>query len=286
VPHPTDISPLARVVRRVDAVVDGEPSDDTFATGFPSIDRCLGGGMRRGDLIVLGGDVGSGKSGLALAIALRMAEVGRKVLFITSEMSADRVMERALAIEGRIRIDVMWGGTLDEESRTAMGAAAVRLRNRMPAIEVLSRGTPTDVAGLLASHPGTDVLVLDAVQAVTTGTAGLDDEMAAAVRDLKALALQQRVALFATSHVPALPSVGGRIDLRPTLDDFGARGAIKQHADVVLALYREEMYAPGTGVEGATEVLVRKNRNGGTGYVDLYFYKQWLRFEDMLDPDR
>jgi replicative DNA helicase len=74
--------------------------------------------------------------------------------------------------------------------------------------------------------------------------------------------------------------------LRPTLDDFGARGAIAQHADVVLALYREEMYAPSTGVEGATELLVRKHRNGGLGYVDLYFYKQWLRFEDMLDPDR
>ena len=69
-------------------------------------------------------------------------------------------------------------------------------------------------------------------------------------------------------------------------NDLDARGAVKQHADVVLALYREEMYAPGTGVEGATELLVRKNRNGGTGYVDLYFYKQWLRFEDMLDPDR
>jgi replicative DNA helicase len=70
------------------------------------------------------------------------------------------------------------------------------------------------------------------------------------------------------------------------LDDFGAMGAVKQHADVVLAIYREEMYAPANGVEGATEVLVRKNRNGTTGYVDLYFYKQWLRFEDLLDPDR
>jgi replicative DNA helicase len=55
---------------------------------------------------------------------------------------------------------------------------------------------------------------------------------------------------------------------------------------VVLAIYREEMYAPGYGVEGGTELLVRKNRNGTIGYVDLYFYKQWLRFEDMLDPDR
>ena len=83
-----------------------------------------------------------------------------------------------------------------------------------------------------------------------------------------------------------LPRLAPRTDARPTLDDFGAMGAVKEAADVVLALYREEMYASDAGVEGATELHVRKNRNGTTGYVDLYFYKQWLRFEDLLDPDR
>ncbi len=284
--HPTDISPLDLVVHRVDAVADGTPVDDAFATGFPSVDRCLGGGVRRGDLICLGGDVGSGKSSLALGMALRMAELGHAVLFLTSEMNTDRVVERALAIEGRIRIDALCSGILDEQSRTAVGATAVRLRNRMPRIELFARGTAGDVAAVLAQHPGTAVLVFDAVQALTTGLSGLDDALAGAVRDMKALALTERVAVFVTSHVPGLNRDGGRIDLRPTLDDFGARGAVKQHADVVLALYREEMYASSTGVEGATELLVRKNRNGGLGYVDLYFYKQWLRFEDMLDPDR
>ena len=57
-------------------------------------------------------------------------------------------------------------------------------------------------------------------------------------------------------------------------------------ADIVLGIYREEMFQPDSGVDGATELLVLKNRNGNLGYVDLYFYKQWLRFEDMLDPDR
>jgi replicative DNA helicase len=54
----------------------------------------------------------------------------------------------------------------------------------------------------------------------------------------------------------------------------------------VLGLYREEMYSTGSDVEGATELIVAKNRNGPTGFVDLYFYRQWMRFEDMLDPDR
>jgi replicative DNA helicase len=69
------------------------------------------------------------------------------------------------------------------------------------------------------------------------------------------------------------------------LDDLGAFGAIKQNADVILMIYREEMYRPGQGVEGATELIVAKNRNGTTGFVDLYFYPRWLRFVDMLDAD-
>ncbi len=53
-----------------------------------------------------------------------------------------------------------------------------------------------------------------------------------------------------------------------------------------MSIYREEMYNPGGGVEGATELMLNKNRNGPTGFVDLYFYQRWMRFEDMLDPDR
>ena len=76
-----------------------------------------------------------------------------------------------------------------------------------------------------------------------------------------------------------------RPDPRPTLDDFGGIGTIKQNADVVLLLYREEMYRPGQGVEGAAELIIAKSRNGANGFVDLYFYPHWLRFVDMLDAD-
>jgi replicative DNA helicase len=103
------------------------------------------------------------------------------------------------------------------------------------------------------------------------------------VRELKALALARDVVVLATAPVPQLSE---RRDRRPTLDDFGALGSVKQNADVVLALFRQDMYEPSRDIEGATELLVRKNRNGPAGYVDLFFYAQWMRFEDMLDPDR
>src|SRR5439155_552388 len=184
---------LETMVERVDQQRPGDVPGDTVPTGFPSIDRILGGGLRRRDLVVLGGDVGSGKSALALGLALRTAQQGTGVALLSGEMDEERLMERALAIEGR-------------------------------------------------------------------------------------------VALVVVSQLPRFDA--RRPNARPALDDFGHLGAIKQHADVVLGIYREEMYNPGHGVEGATELIVLKNRNGPTGFVDLYFYRRWMRFEDMLDPDR
>src|SRR5512135_2694685 len=98
---PRRSNPVTDVVQRVDAQLGGAPSGDAVATGFPSMDRILGGGFRQGDLIVLGGDVGVGKSSLALAIALRIAERGESAAFLSGEMEEDRMWERALAIESR-----------------------------------------------------------------------------------------------------------------------------------------------------------------------------------------
>jgi replicative DNA helicase len=269
-------------MRRVDLVADGSLAGDASLTGFPSVDRWLGGGLRAGDLVVLAGDVGSGKSALALAMAIRMAQAGTRVAFLSGEMSVERIMERALAVEGRVRVDDMRLGKLDDLARAGVGAAAVRLRDRAPRFEVLPSGGVEEVTGRLRALD-LQVAIVDPLQSLAGGSRTQEEELAAAIRALKAFAVERDICVVVTSQLPGLER---RDDPRPTLDDLGTRGALKESADVVLALYREEMYSPAGGVEGATELLVRKNRNGATGYVDLYFYKQWLRFEDMLDPDR
>jgi len=281
----TDISPLSRLMQRVDAVADGAPTLDTIATGFPSVDRILGGGLRKGDLIVLGGEVGSGKSALALAIAIRIAQDGAPVAFYSGEMTVDRLLERALAVEGRVKVDDIRHGALDDTKRASIGAAAIKLRDNTPQFATLRAGGVAALKDdIRRSVTPPSVVLVDALPALVQNARSLDEELADCVRQLKALALELDVAILVTSPVPALdPS---RRDRRPSLDDFGALGSVKLHADVVLAIFREEMYDPGHGIEGATELLVRKNRNGATGYVDLYFYQKWMRFEDMLDPDR
>jgi replicative DNA helicase len=282
-PRGADISPLSLLLGRVDAVADGAAPTDTIPSGFPSLDKLLGGGLRRGDLIVLGGDVGSGKSAFALAVALRVAQEHRSTLFYSGEMTLERVLERALAIEGRTRIDDLRRGTLDEGGRAAVGAAAVRLREGLPVVGRVPIGGVSAIGDEVRSVRALELVIVDGLEALLPGTRASAEEGAAAVRALKQLALDAKVAVLLTAPLPRLDT---RPDRRPGLDDFGADGAVKERADVVLGLFREGMYDTARGIEGATELLVRKNRNGGTGYVDLYFYAQWMRFEDMLDPDR
>ena len=106
-----------------------------------------------------------------------------------------------------------------------------------------------------------------------------DEDLALVLQRLKALALERRVALVVVSQLPRFDAK--RPNARPALDDFGHLGAIKQHADVVLGIYREDMYNPGYGVEGATELIVLKNRNGPTGAEKLAFLKRFAKFADL-----
>ena len=276
-----DISPLSVLLSRVDAVSDGAPPRDSLPCGFASLDKILGGGFRRGDLIVLSGDVASGKSALALAFAIRASVQGTRVAFLTAEMTVERVLERIIAIEARAKIDDLRQGALDDETRATAGSVAIRLREHLPLIERIPRNSGIEaIDDVLEDPPIADLVVVDSVGALVRDEKASDEEIGIIVRGLKELALERDIAMIVTAPVTA---VTGRADRRPTLDDLGSNGAMKQTADVILALHREEMYDVSKDIAGATELLVRKNRNGPTGYVDLYFYAQWMRFEDMSE---
>ena len=274
-PHPFDAAAYLA------AVANGSLSDEAIPTGFPSLDVLLGGGVRRGDLLVLGGEAGSGKSALALGAMLRICNGGGKAAFLSGEMTAERVYDRALAIEARVRHDQLRSGTLDEGARNQVAMAAAKLRTQTPVIRQIPDGGVTGLSDLLIEHLGLQLVVVDPVQWLLTGDGGLDEQIARVARELKALALRRSVAVLAVSSLRA--GTRERQDPRPLLDDFGALGALKQHADVVLGLFREEMYSDLRDVQGAAELHVLKNRNGTLGYADLYFYKESLRFEDVVD---
>ena len=276
---------LEKLVAQIDARGGGAPAADTVPTGFASLDRVLAGGLRRKDLVVLGGDVGSGKSALGLGVAIRAAAAGVPTLYFSGEMGPERLMERALAIEGRTSIDDLRQGRLDDATRSAVGAAALKLRHQPLVVRPMLGAAPDEVRSALDMVPPRQLLVIDSLQltAPPRPASRLEELVALSVRALKAIAVERDLVVLVTAQLPGHRA--SRPDPRPTLEDLGGFGAVKQNADVILMIYREEMYRPGQGVEGATELIVAKNRNGPTGFVDLYFYPKWLRFVDMLDAD-
>ena len=252
---------------------------EILPTGFSTLDQFLGGGFRIGDLIVLGGDVGSGTSSLALTIALNAGTAG--CLFLTGEMSSDRVAERALAMEARVQLSDIRSQTLSETDAESVAAAATRLRYQAPIVRILASDGVYQVAAAISEQPDIALVVIDGLESLLTGPQSIDDQLAFAVLELKRIAINSRVAILLVSHLPQLDL--SNANRRPRLVDFGSRGAIGTHSDIVLGLYREEIYVADLSLKGATELLFLKRRDGALGYVDLYFHEQWCRFVDVLE---
>lgn len=274
-----DGSILTRVLRRIDATIDGAPPTDAVPTGFPSVDKLLGGGLRRGDLVAVAGDVASGKSAFGLAVAIRAALAGHRSAVCSAESSAERVMERALCIEGRAAVDDLRLGALDDAGRAAVGMAALRLRDVPLTVHEIGAEGAEGVTAVAPRVPPAALIVVDGLQALAPGVRRRDEELAAAVAGLKELAREREAAVMVLAHIPGHDPA--RADRRPALGDLGVLGALSQQADVVLGVFRERMYAPDAATPEAAELLVLKNRNGPTGYADLLFYERHLRFEDM-----
>ncbi|WP_373062345.1 DnaB-like helicase C-terminal domain-containing protein [Gemmatimonas sp.] len=276
--RPTDISPLTRVVARLDRASLGDVDPGIVPTRFPSIDRAIGGGFRRGDLVVVGGDDSAGCSALSLAMALR---VSPRALFLTGEMHAERAYERALAMAAKVSLESLRLGAVTEEERATLATAAVTLRDRAPVIETITSGTLDAIDHAVEATPDASLVLVDSLECLLDRDSGRDEALGFAVLSLKRLAMRRNVALLLTTHLPQLDRL--RHDRRPRLTDFGLGGAIGTHADLVLGLYREELYETDHGVSGAAELLLLKHRDGAKGYVDLYFDNRYSRFEDVLE---
>jgi replicative DNA helicase len=263
---------------------DGDALDSAEQTvvpsGFASLDQALGGGFRRGELIVLGADDGAGASALALGIALRCTP---QALFVTGEMREERVFERALAISGRVPYEAVRFGVLTDEQRARVAMITPGVREWGPVVDTMLHGG-TDLLWTAHDRARTaPLVVVDGLESLLSRDFDVPDALAGALLELKRFALERNVAVLVLTHLPALDR--SRQDKRPRLSDFGARGAAGVHADLVLGLFREELYDADLSVTGAAELAILKYRHGALGYVDLYFSAPTLRFQDVLDPD-
>jgi len=254
-------------------------------TGYADLDRMLG-GMQPSDLLIIAGRPSMGKTALVLNIAQHAAiEHKRHVAFFSLEMSKEQLAQRLLTAEARIDAHKLRSGNLKDNDWPLLTEAAGQLAEApiyiddTPAISVLEMRAK--VRRLQSQH-GLSLIVVDYLQLMrsTSRADNRQQEISEISRSLKALAKEMQVPVVALSQLSrAVESRGG--EKRPMLSDLRESGAIEQDADVVLFIYRPEVYEDTEENEGVAEIIVGKQRNGPIGSVRLAFIKEYTRFESF-----
>ncbi len=262
------------------------------ATGFRDLDRMTT-GLQKGDLCIVAARPSMGKTSWVLNVAATAAiSHNVPVAVFSLEMSSEQLVQRLLCAEGRIDLQKLRRGRLSQEEHQRLAAAAGHLNTApiwiddQPGSNVLEiRAKARRLQSELRSD-GKDLgmVVIDYMQLMSG--AGKSEsrvqEVSQISRGLKALARELEVPVVALSQLSRGPEQ--RTDKRPMLSDLRDSGSIEQDADIVMFLYRPEYYAPAEKreeLEGKTELIVSKQRNGPTGVVELYFQKAYTRFDSV-----
>ncbi len=252
-------------------------------TNLRDLDKLLG-GMQRSDLLILAGRPGMGKTSLALSIALQAARKWDKRIAIFSlEMSDEQLVQRLLSGETGIDSQRLRLGHIQEHEEPILLQAATLLSNTSiflddtPAISVMDLRTK---ARRLEAEHGLDLIIVDYLQLMRgTRSENRQQEISFISRSLKELARELRVPVLALSQLSR--AVESRHDKRPMLSDLRESGSIEQDADVVMFVYRDEVYNKDTEFPGVAEVIVAKHRSGPVGTFQVFFKKELTQFVDM-----
>jgi replicative DNA helicase len=260
-------------------VVTGVP------TGFVDLDEKTS-GMQKGDLIIVAGRPSMGKSALALNIAGHVAiDLKLPVIIFTMEMPSKHLVMRLLGSQYRIDQHQLRTGKLKPEDMQRMTDAMAMLGkvplhiNETPALN--SNKVRTECHRLYHQYGGLGLVVVDYLQLMTCTSKerNLATEISQISRSLKALAKELEVPVIALSQLNR--SLEQRSNKRPVMSDLRESGAIEQDADVILAIYRDEVYNEDSKDRGVAEIILLKQRNGPIGTVRLTFLDNYTSFENL-----
>jgi replicative DNA helicase len=284
-----DIRPLlTQVVERIEFLYNRDnPSDVTgIATGFTDLDRMTS-GLQEGDLIVIAGRPSMGKTSLALNIAEHIALVLKMPVAIFSmEMGATQLAMRLMGSVGRLDQQKIRTGRLTNDDWERLSGALGKLNDapihidETPAMNALEvRARARRLARQYGGKLGAIVVdYLQLMQAVSDGE-NRATEISEISRSMKALAKELKVPVLALSQLNR--SLEQRPNKRPVMSDLRESGAIEQDADVILFIYRDEVYNPDTQEKGVAEIIIGKQRNGPIGMIRLAFLGENTRFENL-----
>jgi replicative DNA helicase len=251
-------------------------------TGYIDLDK-LTGGMQRSDLVIIAARPSVGKTALALSMVYNVAvKANHTVAIFSLEMSREQLVQRLLAMHTGIDTQRLRTGNIAREMPTiieAMGVlseASIYIEDTpgLSIMEVRSR------ARRLQSQAGIDMIIVDYLQLMQANrTDNRVQEVSEISRGLKALARELNVPVLALSQLSR--AVEGRVNRVPLLSDLRESGSIEQDADIVMFIYREELYDKDTDKKGIAEIHLAKHRNGPLGVVPLRFENNTTTFQNL-----
>ncbi len=287
---PQEVNPLLDgAVHRVTELSRNKGAITGLATGFADLDRMTA-GLQKADLIVVAGRPSMGKTSLAMNMVEHAIMNGESPSLVFSlEMPADQLVMRMLSSLARIDQSRMRTGDLDDKDWDRFTAAVAQLRDKPLHIDDAAALTPNEIRArarrVARQHKGLGLIVVDYLQLMRGSgqPENRTNEISEISRSLKALAKEMRCPVIAVSQLNR--ALETRSNKRPIMADLRESGAIEQDADVILFIYRDEVYNEQTEDEGIAEIIVGKHRNGPIGMLKLSYINHLTRFEDLA-PDR
>ncbi len=304
--NPNDV--LNEVLKTIRAASQNSSEITGLKTGFNDLDRITH-GLQRGDMIVLAARPSMGKTTFAMNLCENASlmdvedptdldEQGRPkkkpakpVLIFSLEMPADQIMMRMLASLSRVdQTKIRTGQIHDDEDWAKISSTMAILQERRNIFIDDSSGlTPTEVRSrarrVYRENNGLSLIMVDYLQLMRAP--GFSEnrtlEIAEISRSLKALAKELQVPVVALSQLNR--SLEQRADKRPVNSDLRESGSIEQDADLIMFIYRDEVYNDNSDLKGVAEIIIGKQRNGPIGRVRLTFQGQYSRFDNYAGPE-
>ncbi|WP_039055736.1 replicative DNA helicase [Enterobacter sp. Bisph1] len=281
---------LEATVSRIEQLFQ-QPHDGVTGvnTGYDDLNKKTA-GLQPSDLIIVAARPSMGKTTFAMNLVENAAMLQDKpVLIFSLEMPSEQIMMRSLASLSRVDQTRIRTGQLDDEDWARIsGTMGILLEKRNIYIDDSSGLTPTEVRSrarrIAREHGGIGLIMIDYLQLMRVPS--LSDnrtlEIAEISRSLKALAKELHVPVVALSQLNR--SLEQRADKRPVNSDLRESGSIEQDADLIMFIYRDEVYHENSDLKGIAEIIIGKQRNGPIGTVRLTFNGQWSRFDNYAGP--
>ena len=251
---------------------------DEIETGFRELDKFLGGGFSKQEMVVLASNTGIGKSAFALNVAAHIAKT-KTVLFLSQEMSTGELIDRLFASLGQIPLSAILSGRLTSEQYDGLTRATTAIEQLKLHIDDQGGLTLADVrskARRVKQMHGLDVVFLDYLQLMNGSGANRNAEIEEISRGLKNLAKELNIVVVCLSQLNR--AVEQRPNKMPVMSDLRDSGSIEQDANIILFLHRDEVYDPDTPAAGFADLLIRKNRQGQTGNLVMKYIGEQTRF--------